>query len=41
MESAFNEDLRDSKQVTREQWSERPWSDRLREWAARLAEYWI
>jgi cardiolipin synthase len=41
MESAFNEDLRDSKQVTPEQWSHRPWGDRLREWAARLAEYWI
>jgi cardiolipin synthase len=41
MESAFNEDLRDSKQVTPEQWRHRPWSDRIREWAARLAEYWI
>jgi cardiolipin synthase len=41
MESAFNEDLRDSKQVTQEQWRHRPWSDRIREWAARLAEYWI
>jgi cardiolipin synthase len=41
MESAFNEDLRDSKQVTREQWRHRPWGDRIREWAARLAEYWI
>jgi cardiolipin synthase len=41
MESAFNEDLRDSKQVTLEQWQHRPWGDRIREWAARLAEYWI
>jgi cardiolipin synthase len=41
MESAFNEDLRDSKPVTLEQWKHRPWSDRIREWAARLAEYWI
>ena len=41
MESAFNEDLRDSKQVTLEQWRQRPWSDRLKEWAARLTEYWI
>jgi cardiolipin synthase len=41
MESAFNEDLRDSKAVTLEQWKHRPWSDRIREWAARLAEYWI
>jgi cardiolipin synthase len=41
MESAFNEDLRDSKQVTLEQWRNRPWKDRLREWMGRLAEYWI
>jgi len=41
MESAFNEDLRDSKEVTLEQWRHRPWADRLREWAASLAGYWI
>ncbi|QOY95974.1 cardiolipin synthase [Massilia sp. UMI-21] len=41
MESAFNEDLRDSKQVTLEQWRNRPWKDRLREFMGRLAEYWI
>ena len=41
MESAFNEDLRDSKEITLEQWKHRPWKDRLREWMGRLAEYWI
>jgi cardiolipin synthase len=41
MESAFDEDLRDSKEVTLEKWKHRPWTDRIREWAARLAEYWI
>lgn len=41
MESAFNEDLRDSKPVTLEQWEHRPWMDRIREWMARLGEYWI
>jgi cardiolipin synthase len=41
MESAFNEDLRDSKEVTLEQWRSRPWADRVKEWAARLTEYWI
>jgi len=41
MESAFAEDLRDSKEVTREQWRARPISDRIKEFAARLAEYWI
>jgi cardiolipin synthase len=41
MESAFNEDLRDSKEVTLEQWRDRPWANRIKEWAARLTEYWI
>jgi cardiolipin synthase len=41
MENAFNEDLRDSKEVTLEQWRDRPWADRIKEWAARLTEYWI
>ena len=41
MEAAFNEDLRSSKQVTLEQWRNRPWKDRLREFIGRLAEYWI
>jgi cardiolipin synthase len=41
MESAFNEDLRDSKEVTLEQWRHRPVADRIKEWAARLTEYWI
>lgn len=41
MEAAFNEDLRSSKQVTLEQWRNRPWTDRFREFMGRLAEYWI
>jgi cardiolipin synthase len=41
MENAFTEDLRDSKPVTREEWSHRPWADRIKEWASRLTEYWI
>ena len=41
MESAFAEDLRDSKEVTLEQWRRRPWSVRIKEFAARLTEYWI
>jgi cardiolipin synthase len=41
MESAFNEDLRDSKEVSLERWRRRPWSDRFKEWMARLGEYWI
>jgi cardiolipin synthase len=41
MEHAFFEDLRDSKPVTPEEWRHRPWADRIKEWAARLTEYWI
>jgi cardiolipin synthase len=41
MESAFNEDLRDSKEITHAAWQHRPWSDRIKEMAARLTEYWI
>jgi cardiolipin synthase len=41
MESAYAEDLRDSKQVTVEEWRRRPISDRIKEFAARLTEYWI
>lgn len=41
MESAFDEDLRDSKRVTLEQWRKRPLSDRFMEWLGRMAEYWI
>lgn len=41
MESAFLEDLRDSKEITLAQWRKRPWSNRIKEWAARLTEYWI
>lgn len=41
MESAFAEDLRDSKEVTLDAWRDRPWTDRIKEFAARLTEYWI
>ena len=41
MESAFSEDLRDSREITLEEWRHRPWSDRVKEFAARLTEYWI
>jgi cardiolipin synthase len=41
MESAFNEDLRDSREVLLSQWRQRPVVDRVKEWMARLGEYWI
>jgi cardiolipin synthase len=41
MEKAFQEDLRDSTEITLEAWRHRPWRDRLREWAARVMDYWL
>ncbi|MYM38215.1 cardiolipin synthase [Duganella qianjiadongensis] len=41
MEAAFQEDLRNSGEITRAAWQQRPWLDRLREWAASLMHYWL
>jgi cardiolipin synthase len=41
MESAFNEDLKNSVEITPEKWAERPFSDRMREWTARRFDYWL
>jgi cardiolipin synthase len=41
MEKAFQEDLRDSTRITLEDWRHRPWASRMKEWAARLMDYWL
>jgi cardiolipin synthase len=41
MEKAFQEDLRDSNQVTLETWRKRPLANRMKEWAARFMNYWL
>ncbi|MES2950822.1 MAG: cardiolipin synthase [Pseudomonadota bacterium] len=41
MEAAFEEDLRYSIEVTAEQWAQRPFGDRFKEWTARRLEYWL
>ncbi len=41
MESAFNEDLKNSVEITPGKWEQRPASDRMREWMARRLEYWL
>lgn len=41
MERAFQEDLRDSNQVTLDTWRQRPIGDRMKEWAARFMNYWL
>ncbi|MDB5796212.1 MAG: phospholipase family protein [Paucimonas sp.] len=41
MESAFAEDLRNSRPITREAWARRPFTDRLKEWSARNFAYFL
>jgi len=41
MEALFQRDLRESVEITREQWSERGIRQRMREWAVRLFAYWL
>lgn len=41
MENAFTEDLRDSREITLQEWRRRPWADRAKEWATRFMDYWI
>jgi cardiolipin synthase A/B len=41
MEDAFQEDLRNSIEITPEKWHRRPIADRIKEWAARLLGYWL
>ncbi len=41
MEAMFARDLTLSKEVQLEQWRDRPFSDRLIEWTARLFKYWL
>jgi cardiolipin synthase A/B len=41
MEQAFEEDLRQSAQVRAEDWDKRPLALRLKQWTARMWEYWL
>jgi cardiolipin synthase len=41
MERAFQEDMRDSVEITLESWRHRPWANRMKEWAARFMDYWL
>jgi cardiolipin synthase len=41
MERAFSDDMRDSDEVTLEAWQRRPVSERAKEWAARVMDYWL
>ena len=41
MEALFQRDLRESVEVTAEEWRQRGLRERLREWAVRMFEYWL
>ncbi len=41
MEAAFAEDIKNSIEITGEAWRDRPFSERIKEWAARSLEYWL
>ena len=41
MEALFERDLRESDEITSEQWQRRGVGQRLREWMARVLEYWL
>jgi len=41
MEAMFEKDIENSHQINLEQWEKRPFSDRAKEWLARLLQYWL
>jgi cardiolipin synthase A/B len=41
MEALFQRDLRESTEITVEQWSRRGADERFKEWATRMLEYWL
>ena len=41
MQAAFSADLESSEAIDLERWEARPLDLRLKEWAARLWEYWL
>ena len=41
MEAMFEKDIAESNQIHLEQWKKRPLSEKMREWLARLLQYWL
>jgi cardiolipin synthase len=41
MESAFQEDIRNSQEIRLEEWEQRPASERVKEWGARRLAYYL
>ncbi len=41
MEAMFQRDIADSNQIYLEEWKKRPFAERMKEWLARLLQYWL
>lgn len=41
MEKAYTDDLLNTVEITKEKWAQRPFMDKVKEWAARRLEYWL
>ncbi len=41
MEAMFRKDIENSHQIHLEKWKKRPFSERVKEWLARLLQYWL
>jgi len=41
MEKSFARDLAESHEINREEWKERPWISKMREWFAHLLDHWL
>jgi cardiolipin synthase len=41
MERAFQEDIRNSTEITLASWRHRPWRMRMKEWSAQFMDYWL
>ena len=41
MEAMFQDDVRDSVRIDRDAWQRRPLEVRMKEWMARVWEYWL
>lgn len=41
MEAMFAQDIAESESISLARWRDRPWSNRVKEWTARLGAYWL
>ncbi len=41
MEALFEKDIAESNQIRLDQWKKRPFAERMKEWLARLLQYWL